>query len=268
MKRYKNIAVLMLLLIFTQQTTQVFGKSFSESLSKKGSTDGGNLAVLLLSSFIIGNVVAWSMGAYPHDFPKQSYSIQEMEVKNDLTSEIKENPDDADVRVELGQLYFHHNDLNKAETLLEQAVKLEPGNAEALAIYSANEAKQAGAMWDFTWGLMKLNRMSDVVEGLNKAVELEPDNFTVRLYRMNTLVGFRDKKDNFHRIFEDEEWFLKKADSSPDYFPEEVKRAFYKVLSEAYLVAVDLDDSPEQKNLHQQKAETYQLKITPIAVNL
>lgn len=266
MKRLKTFALVSVMLLFANQSARLESAPLPERMSRQGGVDAGNLAAILLSSFIIGNAVAWAMGAYPHDFPRQPFSREETEQIADLTAEARDNPGEASVKVELGRLYFHHNELDQAETQLDQAVNLEPANAEALAIFYANEAKQAGAMWDFTWGLFKLNRMEKVVNGLNQAVAMEPGNFTVRLYRMNTLVGFREKKGNFHKIFEDEAWFLGRIAASPSIFPEEVKRAFYQVLAEAYGVAAELADSPERQAENRKKADDYRLLLSPMAV--
>ncbi len=261
----KNFFIAIIILVFTNHAAQINADPFSGSMTRKGSIDGGSLAVALLSSFLIGNAVAWAMGAYPKDFPREPYSKQETEMIKDLTIELEEYPDDADIRVELGELYFFHNDLDKAQLQLGQAVDLEPENGEALAIYSANEAKQAGAMFDLTWGLMKLDRMDDAVSGLNRAVNIDPDNFKIRLYRMNTLVGFKNRKGNFHKVFEDEKWFLDRQEKSPSLFPEEVNRSFYQALTEVYSVDAELTDSPNQKEASLKKSETYRVMSTPIA---
>ncbi|MBU3914054.1 hypothetical protein KKA14_00795 [bacterium] len=93
------------------------------------------------------------------------------------------------MKLELGELYFAHNDLDKAGDILSSAKNNAPQSGTVLAVLSANQAKQSGAMWDFTWGIRKLNLLSDAVEGVNKAVELEPTNFLPRIYRINTLTG-------------------------------------------------------------------------------
>ena len=265
MNYIRNLFIVIFVLVFTHHSGQVSANPLSNMDAQKGSIDGGTLAIMLLSSFIIGNSVAWAMGAYPRDFPVQPYSQLEKEMIKDLSLEIEENPDEPEVMVELGELYFQHNELDKADSLLERAVKLEPDNAEALVISSANGAKQAGAMWDFTWGIRKLSKMDDVVSGLNRAVEIDPDNYKVRLYRMNVLLGFRNKKDNFHKIFEDEEWFLSKQKASPNAFPEEVNREFYQTLGKAYEINAELADSSEKKAKNLEKSRVYRMKITPIS---
>jgi len=264
MYHLKKFLFVLILLFFTHHSTQVYAGNESSALTQKGNINGGNLVMTLLSSFLIGNAVAWAMGAYPRDFELKPYSAYEADIIKDLTFEIEQHPNEADSKVELGELYFQHNDLNNAQTLLGQAVKLEPGNGEALAIYSANEAKQAGAMLDITWGVRKLNRMSTAVSGLNRAVEIAPDNFKIRLYRMNTLVGFKNIKGSFHKVFDDEKWFLERLETSSDQFPVEVNRSFYRALVGVYQVDAELTDSQDREDTSLKKVGIYQMMLNPI----
>ena len=222
--------------------------------------DQSKIITVLVSSFIIGNAIAWAMGAYPNSFPLQPYSPDEVQAVQELETEIKENPGEADIKTELGEIYFRHNDLDRAEQLLSTAVEESPESGMSLVVLSANKAKQAGAMWDFTWGIRKLSLLGEAVDGLNKAVEIEPEDFAVRLYRMNTLVSLKNRKGSFFRIFEDENWFLEQERNKPEFFPKAVKFEFYTVLAKAYMVRRDLVDQDEQKLEYSGKAEDYSRK--------
>lgn len=267
MRSSGRLTLMVLTLIFTSPPQMTHAGESPFSVRNTGSVNAGSVAVALLSSFIIGNIVAWSMGAYPQSFPEKAYSAEEQAIEDDLKQEMAAYPDDMAVKTELGQLYFQHNKLDQASAMLGEVVDQSPRNAEALAIYSANEAKQAGAMWDFTWGIAKLNRMDQVIEGLNKAVALDPENATVRLYRMNTLVAFRDRRHHLFKVFEDEAWFQEKIQAEPDHFPEEMKRHFYQVLMKAHLIAAEKGDTDEMQSQHRDRAEFYRSRITPIALN-
>ena len=267
MKKANRILPLLCSLLFFGHTSFAQFNGVERNLKSVGSADQGKIAVTLLISFVIGNVIAWSMGAYPKDFDTKPYSEDESEMIRDLTIEIRENPEEADIRTELGTLYFQHNDLDKAEALLEEAVELDSSDAEALAVYSANEAKQSGAMWDFTWGIWKLKRMGDAVDGLNRAVELDPDNFTVRLYRMSTLVGLENRKGSFDRIFEDEQWFKQKTADDPEFLPAGVRLVFYDVLAEAYAEKERLSGDNSKGSHNLKKADEYKRLSTRIHNN-
>lgn len=221
-------------------------------------SDESKVIGTLLISFVVGNIVAWSMGAYPQEFKLKPYSAGEAETIRDLEMEMSENPDEPEIKTELGTLYFQHNDLDKAEVILERAVEQSPDDGELLAIYSANEAKQAGAMWDFSWGILKLNRLGNAVDGLNRAIELAPDNFMVRLYRMNTLIGLKNRKGSFSRIFEDEQWFQSRVEQDPELFPDGVRLYFYKVLAEAWTVRSGMIDTEKQRSVARKQASRYE----------
>ncbi len=257
MKKAGRIIPLLCSLVFIGQTSFAQFSVMENNFKRVGSADHSKIVTTLLISFVIGNVVAWSMGAYPKSFDVQPYTPDESETISDLTEEINENPNEPDVRAELGTLYFQHNDLDKAEDLLREVVELNPSDAEALAIYSANEAKQSGAMWDFTWGIMKLNRLGNAVDGLDRAVDIDPDNFTVRLFRMNTLVGLENREGSFYRIFEDEQWFKKQNETDPDFFPVSVKLEFYNVLAEAYETKEQLEGDNGQQGASLKQAKAY-----------
>ena len=218
------------------------------------------IATALLISFVIGNAVAWSMGAYPNDYPLKSYSKEDLSIVNELKEEISHYPDEADIKTDLGELYFTHNDLDRAEAILEQARQEDGNNAETLAIWSANEAKQAGAMWDFTWGIWKLNRLDKAVKGLNEAVKIDPESLNVRMYRANTILGIKWESSFFH-IFEDEQWFLNHLETDRNYFSEDIKQQFYSLFSYAYLYRFDFSSEESEQKKSLEKAEAYLQKL-------
>ncbi len=218
------------------------------------------IATSLLISFVIGNAVAWSMGAYPREYPLKPYTNEDLVIINGLHEEIDEYPDEADIKTDLGELYFVHNDLDKAEAILGKAKLEDNNNAETLAIWSANEAKQAGAMWDFTWGLWKLNRLGKAVKGLNQAVRLDPESLNVRMYRTNTILGMKQEGSFFH-IFEDEQWFLNHLETDRNYFSEDIKQQFYTIFGYAYLYRFDFSSDNDEQNQSLEKAEIYLQKL-------
>ncbi|MBT4090433.1 MAG: hypothetical protein HN580_25430 [Deltaproteobacteria bacterium] len=219
------------------------------------------IATTLLISFVIGNAVAWSMGAYPRDYAVKPYSEEDLTIINELKEEIRNHPDEADIKTDLGALYFTHNDLDKAEEVLGQAKQEDSSNAEALVVWSANEAKQAGAMWDLTWGIWKLNRLENAVNGLEQAVRLDPESLNVRMYRAHTILGIKRESWFFH-ILEDEQWFLNHLETDRDYFPEDVKQQFYSIFSHAYLYRLDFSGDENARSESLGKLELYVQKLT------
>lgn len=218
------------------------------------------IVVSLAISFLIGNAVAWSMGAYPRDYSLKPYSEEDLTLIDELKEEIRTNPDEVDIKTDLGALYFTHNDLDKAEEILTQARQEDDSNAEALAIWSANEAKQAGAMWDFTWGIWKLNRLEDAANGLKQAVRLDPENLNVRMYRTHTILGMK-RESSLSQIFEDEQWFLNHIKTDRNYFSEDIKQQLYAAFGGAYLHHFDFSSDKREQSESLTKAEIYLQKL-------
>ena len=214
----------------------------------------------VITSFIIGNIMAWTFGAYPRNFPFKEYSEEELKIVQELNLELKKNPSDSILKTELGKIYFMHNDLDKAEDIVGD-VKMElEKNSELLVVRSAIKAKQAGAMWDFSMGIMKTLQLKWALDGFDKSVEMSPENPTIRLFRLNAIVPLSNFLSSFYRVFEDEKWFLEKIENDPDFFPLQMKYSFYKVLSAAYLANSRIEND-QKKETHLKKSSDYISKI-------
>ncbi len=233
---------------------------------KKMETNQTNAAQLLLISFVIGNIVAWSMGAHPRFYDQKPYTADEQTYIQELQQEIQSYPDEADAKKELGQIYFHHNDLDNAGKILESALKSEPDHAESLAVWGANEAKSAGAMWDFTWGLWKLSRLDDAIEGLNRAVEIEPDNINVRLFHLNTMEGLGGQNDSLKYALQDEQWYLEKSKLNSKHFPKGVQLEFLDALTRLHLTNYEFAEN-NNKDKSQKLALDYFTQLTLLPVS-
>ena len=192
------------------------------------------IAGIALTSFIIGNIVSWSMGAWPRDFEEIPYTPSELETISELQTEIAEEPEEGSLRAELGSIYFRHNELDKAETELTEAVRLEPDNAESKAWFYANEVKQSGAMFDPLMGIRKLNRLNTGIDELNSAVDADPDNAIIRLIRLETIASVGTVSSSFSVYQEDEDWFQSKLEHNANYFPKNLAQSFYLSLAKAY----------------------------------
>ena len=227
----------------------------------KNESAGRILAIVLISGFVIGNVASWSMGAWPRDFPQVPYSTEDLETMNELKTEIKAEPQDASLKAELGSIYFRHNELDKAEEELEQAIELEPKNPEIRSWYYANELKQTGAMLDFTWGLTKLYRLNKAVKNIDATVKDDPDNAIVRVTHLSTIVSVGGIHRSFRLFHEDELWFKKKQEQSADYFPDLLKRSFYLSLAKAHLIQAEIDKEPAKVEQSRQRSSEYVKKL-------
>ncbi|MBT4286377.1 MAG: hypothetical protein HOD92_03505 [Deltaproteobacteria bacterium] len=261
----KKLLLLIFFLSISIQQIQLHASDFGRSFARKAETNTSIAGQFLIISFVIGNIIAWSMGAHPRFYDQTPYTQDEQEYIQELQQEIQSYPDEAEAQKELGIIHFRHNDLDSASEALNSALEVEPNHAESLAVWGANEAKSAGAMWDFTFGLWKLSRIDDAVEGLNRAIELEPDNINVRLFHLNTLGELENRRDSLHYAFLDEQWYIEKNESNPKYLPEDVQLEFLDALTRLYLVKFKIADEENRDKNHQTALSYFnQLKQLPI----
>lgn len=193
--------------------------------------------IIIVFNLIIGNTIAWLMGAGPIDFPVKKYTSQTQAVINELKQELVEFPEDVELLIQLGEIYMAHNQLDLAQSYLEKALEKEPGNALALAVVSANRAKQSGAMIDLTMGIYKIYSLWNACDGLNQAVDLAPDSFEVRTYRMASFAAIGEINRYFDNVFLDEAWFKKLMSEQGEAFPFGLKQQFYLSMATAYINA-------------------------------
>ena len=197
------------------------------------------IASIIITSFIIGNVISWAMGSWPITFAPQAYTAQERSSIQTLKQELVNTPSDVAVLVELGALYSMHNDIDIAADYLSQAISFAPNDPLAIAWFSANSAKLSGASLDFSMGIYKLYTLNKALEGISKAVDLAPDDLTIRLVRLATFANVGAINPQFELVFTDERWFEQLLAKVSDNIPEQVKGQFYLSMVQAYFVKAD-----------------------------
>lgn len=203
----------------------------------------------VVSSFIIGNVVAWFMGAAPIDFPKQAYNKEAQMSLAALKQGLKANPQDVDMLIALGSQYTLHNDIELAADYLAQAVAIAPEDGLASAWYNANRAKEAGAMFDPAMGIYKLYKLNGALKGISQAVTSSPNDLSIRLIRLATFANIGEINPLFAQVFDDEKWFAQLLTKQADQLPNEVKSQFYLSMAQAYLF--------KEGDSNSQKIQTY-----------
>lgn len=115
------------------------------------------------------------------DFPQRAYSEEERAFR-----EMLEQSSEFDSRLALARLYFEHNQLDRADELLRVLVAEEPGDAQALAWYGANNCKRAGRAQPWLMGFYKLYRVYDCLAQVREAAAQAPDDLTAQLVLVNT----------------------------------------------------------------------------------
>ncbi|GAB2884806.1 hypothetical protein ACCI51_09615 [Microbulbifer echini] len=199
---------------------------------------------ILISSLLIGNVIAWFSGAAPIDFKKIAYSDSEAEQLRFLKSELDQNQPDPELMLQLGQLYSYHNEIERAGDLLGNAFQQDPNNMLIKAVYFSNEGKLAGAMFDPVMGIYKLYRLRHAMNQVDEAASQADNDLNVRLVRLLTFSFVGEISGHFDRVFEDEDWFKDLIDEDPQALPAEVKQLVYLALANAYRVK-GLENSAE-----------------------
>ena len=189
---------------------------------------------ILCLNLVIGNVIAWFMGAAPIEFPVEPYTQEQQLQIDGLKMEMEEFGEEASLLAELGSLYSLHNHLDQADAVLTKALSLDSTDAVALASFHSNRSKLAGAMFDPLMGLRKVYIIIDAAEGLNDAVELAPDDVTVRLTRLATMAPIGRISMNFDTVFDDEKWFKALIEAHQDTVPAGIKYEFYLAMAQAY----------------------------------
>jgi len=191
------------------------------------------IMTFILTSFLIGNVVAWFTGAAPIEFKEIAFNEQQSQQYAFLSNELKSAPNDIDLLIELGQLLSNHNRIDEANTLLTQAVALAPNNPLANAIYASNRGKQAGAMFDPLMGLYKLGKLKAAMSDLNDAALAAPNDFNVRLVRLLTFAFVGEIGGHYETVFDDESWFTG-IFSNDVSVPSQVKQLVYVAMAHVY----------------------------------
>lgn len=222
------------------------------------------LLSIVALNLLIGNLIAWFMGAAPIDFPLVEYSPQEQQLITGLSLELADPADDITVQIQLGAQYSLHNQLDEASRLLTAALTTEADNALALAWLSGTRAKQAGAMFDPLMGLVKLYRLHGACAGLNRAVSLDPDNFELRMIRLATFAPTALLNCDLDTAFADEIWFTRFFAQQGKSAPLELKLQFRLSMSQAYANAGKEGKAQAQQYLNEFRQMARDITLSPL----
>lgn len=207
-----------------------------------------NIVSFIITSLVFGNIISWVMGSWPIDFKRQDYSGQQLENITLLKKELANNAEDVSLLVELGSTYSMHNDIDLADDYLTRANKLAPDDALVMAWYNANSAKVSGASIDFTMGFYKLYTLHNVLGKISEAVELAPNDLTIRLIRLATFANIGQMNPQFDLVFNDEAWFNTLLARTPNEIPEQIKGQLYISMAQAYFFKADSKSAQQVQN--------------------
>jgi tetratricopeptide (TPR) repeat protein len=112
--------------------------------------------------------------------PASSGEVQSLEAK------IDREPDNAEAHIELGEAYISVGNYREAERVLRAALEIDDTNVEAYILLAEALGEMAGRGYDeniYEDTDLRTNLAFEVVNVLNKAVQLVPDNPELRLAR-------------------------------------------------------------------------------------
>ncbi|MDR2031416.1 MAG: hypothetical protein LBP86_03970 [Azoarcus sp.] len=133
-------------------------------------------------TFVVGNVTAFLMGAWPIRFALVPYSDQEATAMADLRTGLASDRPEAVTSLAL--LQFLHNDLDEARRSIDSAASPRDGVLDALD--AALRVKEAGRALDLAFGQFKLARIRRALGDLDRLSTENPDDVLIQVLALAT----------------------------------------------------------------------------------
>ncbi len=192
-----------------------------------------------LITYCIGFAVSWFTGAAPAELPETPLNAVEQAEVRELQHDLQADSEDVEGWIRLGQIHFIHNQLEEADSALENARTLDPDDSQALAWWGSNQTKRGGAAVPWFWGIRKIIMVDEGVDALNQAIAKNSNDPVARLVRINTLLALEDRFSDFDLIFEDERYFQGLLDRDPEALPSGLLAQVNLALAQAYIWKVE-----------------------------
>lgn len=180
------------------------------------------------------------------DFPEMSYSPEDAEYAKMLQDEIKSDNSYA-ARLQLARLQFEHNQLEQADELLEQLVKEDTSDMEALAWYGANQCKLVGEAFPWLMGIDKYRGAVSCLEKVKTALDKDSGNFSIQLIAINTGSAV-NLGDSLSWASSTRETLEKAIVQNPQDYPADVVDYFYLAAAENDLAQDKLESGKTYLN--------------------
>jgi len=203
----------------------------------------------LIITFIIGNGVAFSMGAGVHQFlPEEQKSVETL---NQLHTNDPENPEYS---VALGTLYFLANRLDEAENILATVPQQYVNNTNVKLLSNSIAIKRSGEMLDLLFGQVKLYQLNQSVDELYNIAQ-STSGLDTQVFVLSTLSELTDVGESEERGL----ILAQKVESQLSILepegalPVDLGVSVYQALSNMYLMVIKND---KQEKDYQQLATT------------
>lgn len=161
------------------------------------------------------------LAACSQTFPEQRLSADDQAFEASARTQAE-----PDVKLALGQLYVMHNRIDEADALLSPLVATDPGNAQALAWYGANNCKLAGRRGPWLMGLDKLYLVKRCLDQTERALALAPKDFTVQMVHIETGREV-DMFGSFERARQTRDAVQRMVDAQPGAVPADALAQFH-----------------------------------------
>lgn len=136
----------------------------------------------------------------------------ETEAIASLKQKADKEPNNSGVLLELGKAYAEAKDLEEAREILKKVIKMDPKNIEAYISLISVLGELAGKGYDekiYENTDLRTNLAFEIVETIDKAVELAPENVELRLLRGTIGVQMPFFVGKLDQSMEDLNWVLK-----------------------------------------------------------
>lgn len=189
-----------------------------------------------MKELIISIIIILTITHIPAQQPPEREATTE-EIKM-LEDQLRLEPESSEIMMKLGIIYHglarkgDKKAVKKAEDIFKKLLQLEPKNAEALGWYGSVLTMRGRDEW---LPLLKIKYVNDGLKKMDKSVELDSNNITVRMVRANTCLALPE--NIFHRTevaVQDFEHLLSLREAQPDVFDEDLLASIYLGLGNAY----------------------------------
>ncbi|MBC7084361.1 MAG: tetratricopeptide repeat protein [Firmicutes bacterium] len=166
----------------------------------------------------------------------------------ELEAQLKENPKDTKLLMELGIIYHSKalegdkHALQRAEQVFKEVLKIEPDNAEAHAWYGSLLTIKGREDW---FPLAKLFYVNQGIQEMDRAVELAPDAVMVRLVRAHTSLALPYMFGRTKVAIKDFEYLITLSQDRPEQFNVDTLAQIYLGLGKAYAKEGDKNKARE-----------------------
>lgn len=178
-----------------------------------------------------------------------------------LQTNVKKDPQNVEILLQLGRLYSNINKPKKAMKAFETILKIDQNNAEALARLGDVESRMVGQAKSIE-AKMKLSR--EALMHLDGAVEKFPDQYIAYLVRGINGVYWPDMFQRYKTSIGDLVQVIEMKEKDPNIFKDEVLAEVYYYLGVAHEKNKEFDEAKVcwEKVTNQYPYSTYYTKLS------